>query len=50
MMKRMLARTVLCLGLSAVGVFASACSESGAEQNLAGEKQAHERHATGIDS
>ncbi len=52
MIKRMLTRAVLSLGLMAVAIFASACTGSTAEPaTLAPDgAPAHERHATGIDS
>ena len=48
MMKKMLTRVVLCLTLIAVGLSSLGCSQTANEERLGG--QAHERHATGIDS
>ena len=47
-MKRMLARTILSLVLAAVGLSATACSQTASEQEFTG--QTHERHATGMES
>jgi hypothetical protein len=48
MMKRLITRVMLVLMLAAIGVTATACSQTASEEQLSG--QAHERHASGIDS
>ncbi|MFH1268231.1 MAG: hypothetical protein ABIK89_21130 [Planctomycetota bacterium] len=50
MLKQMLAKSLVSLGLLAVAIFASACNGKTAEpQDLTGQA-AHERHATGLES
>ena len=49
MMKRLITRIMLVLMLAAIGVTATACSQTASEEQLSG-PQAHERHATGIES
>ena len=49
-MKKMLTRGMLCLGLLAVAMFASACQTTKADPQGLGGPDMHQRHATGIDS
>jgi len=49
-MKTMLTRGLLCLGLLAVAVFASACQTTKAQPQALSGGVEHERHATGMDS
>ena len=49
-MKMMLTRGLLCLGLLAVAVFASACATTKAHPQALSGGVEHERHATGMDS
>ena len=49
-MKTMLTRGLLCLGLLAIAVFASACATTKAHPQALSGGVEHERHATGMDS
>jgi len=48
MTKKALVRACMTVALLAAAVFVSACSQTAGDEAMTG--QAHERHATGVDS